>query len=235
MSGFVPISGSGNNSQDGGVQKPPLSPRAQAPKAAPTTALHPGGNHYSHGAIPSPGARGVTPSSQPRQATPAPLAQPLASPRFATPPSAPAPMAAPMPTAPMPAPMPTAPVAASAPYYAPTPNVPEPTNQQSYSSSANNNVAATNNTTIKPKSLAIAIILWVFLGGAGGHCFYFGKTGRGIAHIAVVIFVSVMTVLFAPLGAFLDFCYGCFLIYELYCICKRQNGWEADSHGVPLE
>ncbi|ULG72416.1 TM2 domain-containing protein [Macrococcus brunensis] len=40
------------------------------------------------------------------------------------------------------------------------------------------------------KSPVVAYLLWFFLGGFGGHRFYFGKTGSAIAMIAVTLLVN---------------------------------------------
>lgn len=38
------------------------------------------------------------------------------------------------------------------------------------------------------KSIAVSYVLWVFLGGFGGHRFYNGKTGSAVAQLLLTIF-----------------------------------------------
>lgn len=53
-----------------------------------------------------------------------------------------------------------------------------------------------------PKSMAIAYILWLFLGGLGAHRFYLGRTGSAIAQLVLTIIgivLSLVLVGFVPL------------------------------------
>lgn len=45
----------------------------------------------------------------------------------------------------------------------------------------------------RSKSTGIAYVLWFFLGGFGGHRFYFGKTGSAIGLLALTLLVSWWT------------------------------------------
>jgi TM2 domain-containing membrane protein YozV len=51
------------------------------------------------------------------------------------------------------------------------------------------------------KSIAVAYLLWLFLGGAGGHRFYAGKTGSAVAQLLLLIFGFILT--FVVVGIFL--------------------------------
>lgn len=53
----------------------------------------------------------------------------------------------------------------------------------------------------KKKSAGVAYLLWFLLGGIGGHRFYVGRTGTGIAYLALQIIGWVT--LAAGIGAFL--------------------------------
>jgi len=44
------------------------------------------------------------------------------------------------------------------------------------------------------KSIVVAYLLWLFLGGAGGHRFYAGKTGSAVAQLLLLIFGLILTV-----------------------------------------
>jgi TM2 domain-containing membrane protein YozV len=46
------------------------------------------------------------------------------------------------------------------------------------------------------KSIVVAYLLWLFLGGAGGHRFYAGKTGSAVAQLLLLIFGILLTVVF---------------------------------------
>lgn len=45
----------------------------------------------------------------------------------------------------------------------------------------------------RSKSTVIAYVLWFFLGGFGGHRFYFGKTGSAIGLLALTLLISWWT------------------------------------------
>lgn len=51
---------------------------------------------------------------------------------------------------------------------------------------------------LPPKSLGVAYILLIFLGGLGIHQFYIGKIGRGVGYLLTVgwLFVGVVIDLF---------------------------------------
>ncbi|MCC2975729.1 TM2 domain-containing protein [Sphingomonas sp. PL-96] len=62
------------------------------------------------------------------------------------------------------------------------------------------------------KSVGVAYLLWLFLGGFGGHRFYSGKTGTAIAQLALtllglitaIIGVGVVLMFFVALWALID-------------------------------
>jgi TM2 domain-containing membrane protein YozV len=59
------------------------------------------------------------------------------------------------------------------------------------------------------KSVGAAYLLWLFLGGLGGHRFYMGKTGTAVVQLLMSIFgwatiiVGIGLVLLIPLGIWL--------------------------------
>lgn len=44
------------------------------------------------------------------------------------------------------------------------------------------------------KSTGVAYLLWIFLGGFGGHRFYAGKTGSAIAMLALTILGVILSI-----------------------------------------
>lgn len=54
------------------------------------------------------------------------------------------------------------------------------------------------------KSAATAYILWVFLGLVGGHRFYFGKTGSGIAMALITILTLGIGMIVTGIWALVD-------------------------------
>ena len=46
------------------------------------------------------------------------------------------------------------------------------------------------------KSMAVAYLLWFFLGGFGGHRFYCGKTGSAVAQLLMTIFGILLLFVF---------------------------------------
>ena len=73
------------------------------------------------------------------------------------------------------------------------------------------------------KSIAVAYLLWFFLGAAGGHRFYAGKTGSAIAQL-LVIFGLILTIV--VVGAFLLIGLGIWVIVDAFLIpgwIRNQN------------
>jgi TM2 domain-containing membrane protein YozV len=66
------------------------------------------------------------------------------------------------------------------------------------------------------KSIAVAYLLWLFFGGAGGHRFYAGKTGSAVAQLLLLIFGLILTVVvvgvFVLIGLYIWVLVDAFLI-----------------------
>jgi TM2 domain-containing membrane protein YozV len=69
------------------------------------------------------------------------------------------------------------------------------------------------------KSVGVAYLLWFFLGGAGGHRFYAGKTGSAVAILALSILGVLLT--FVGVGVFLLAIVGIWVIVDAFLI----PGW----------
>lgn len=52
-------------------------------------------------------------------------------------------------------------------------------------------------------NLLVAYLLWFFLGGFGGHRFYFKKTGSAVAMILLIVASFVLTFIFIGIFGFL--------------------------------
>jgi len=69
-------------------------------------------------------------------------------------------------------------------------------------------------------SMAVAFLLWLFLGTLGAHRFYTKDIGYAI-FIMIIGIVSLMTVVLYPL-------FGVFLLVDGYFLYKRVQGLQAD-------
>lgn len=69
------------------------------------------------------------------------------------------------------------------------------------------------------KSVGVAYLLWLFLGGAGGHRFYAGKTGSAIAILALSLVGLLLT--FVGVGVFLLAIVGIWVLIDAFLI----PGW----------
>jgi TM2 domain-containing membrane protein YozV len=70
------------------------------------------------------------------------------------------------------------------------------------------------------KSVGVAYLLWLFLGGLGGHRFYAGYTGSAVAQLLLSIF-GWMTVWAMGLGFMLLVPLGIWLLVDAFLI----PGW----------
>lgn len=70
--------------------------------------------------------------------------------------------------------------------------------------------------TNEAKSAAVAYLLWIFLGGFGAHRFYLGRTGSGIAMIALLV-IGLATA-GAIVGGLLIVALGVWLLVDLFLI-----------------
>lgn len=69
------------------------------------------------------------------------------------------------------------------------------------------------------KSVGVAYLLWLFLGGAGGHRFYAGKTGSGIAMLILTISGVILSII--GVGFLLLLAVGIWAIIDAFLI----PGW----------
>ena len=75
------------------------------------------------------------------------------------------------------------------------------------------------------KSTGVAYLLWLFLGGLGGHRFYLGYTGSAVAQLLLSV-IGWITLLFA-VGLFLLIPLGIWLLVDLFLIpgmAQARNG-----------
>ena len=75
-----------------------------------------------------------------------------------------------------------------------------------------------------PKSLALAYVLWFFLGGLGVHRFYLGRTGTGIAQLMMALIGGVLTLIL--IGWFILAIEGIWLLADLFlmpAIAREEN------------
>lgn len=74
------------------------------------------------------------------------------------------------------------------------------------------------------KSMVVAYLLWFFLGGFGGHRFYAGKTGSGVAQLVLLIGGFVLA--FVVVGYFLLIALGIWVLVDAFLIpgwIRNQN------------
>lgn len=69
------------------------------------------------------------------------------------------------------------------------------------------------------KSVGVAYLLWLFLGGAGAHRFYAGKTGSGIAMLVLTVLGVILSIV--GVGFLLLFAVGIWAIVDAFLI----PGW----------
>ncbi|WP_293405341.1 TM2 domain-containing protein [Phenylobacterium sp.] len=67
------------------------------------------------------------------------------------------------------------------------------------------------------KSTGVAYLLWIFLGGVGAHRFYLGRTGSGIAMLALTI-LGWALLLAAGFGLLFLVPLGIWLLVDLFTI-----------------
>lgn len=66
------------------------------------------------------------------------------------------------------------------------------------------------------KSIGVAYILWLFLGGLGAHRFYLGKTGSGIAMLCLTLIGMITLVVY--IGAFILAAVGIWMLVDAFLI-----------------
>lgn len=70
--------------------------------------------------------------------------------------------------------------------------------------------------TNEAKSTGAAYIIWLFLGGLGGHRFYLGRTGSGVAML--ILFILGWVLLPVGVGAFCLIIVGIWAIVDAFLI-----------------
>jgi TM2 domain-containing membrane protein YozV len=74
------------------------------------------------------------------------------------------------------------------------------------------------------KSLAVAYLLWFFVGGFGAHRFYLGRIKSGIALPALFILPCILA-FFVPLAIFLIAVAGIWLFADIFLIPGMVRDW----------
>lgn len=77
------------------------------------------------------------------------------------------------------------------------------------------------------KSAGVAYLLWFFTGGFGGHRFYLGRTGSGVAQ-AILCILGILTAILI-VGFFLLAALGIWLLIDLFTL-----GGMVDEHNRKL-
>ena len=85
---------------------------------------------------------------------------------------------------------------------------------------------------VAQKSMVVAALLAFFLGTLGVHNFYLGRTGRGIAQLAMTI-IGWFTAIIA-IGFLLIAAVGVWAFIEFIMILLRSGSMARDANGVPL-
>jgi TM2 domain-containing membrane protein YozV len=67
-----------------------------------------------------------------------------------------------------------------------------------------------------PKSMAVAYLLWFFLGWLGIHRFYLGRTGTGVAQLLMGLIGGVLTLIL--IGWFVLAAEGIWLLVDIFLI-----------------
>jgi TM2 domain-containing membrane protein YozV len=86
------------------------------------------------------------------------------------------------------------------------------------------------------KSMALAYILWWFLGCFGGHRFYLGRTGSAVAMLCIMlgsfvlmfVLIGFLTIWIVPVWAIID----AFLIPGIVREHNQRLIWEIEHYGA---
>jgi TM2 domain-containing membrane protein YozV len=84
--------------------------------------------------------------------------------------------------------------------------------------------AAPQQYAMPPKSLALAYVLWFFLGGLGIHRFYLGRTGTGVAQLMMALIGGVLTLI--GIGVFILAIKGIWLFVDIFlmpAMAREEN------------
>ncbi|SMG19086.1 TM2 domain-containing protein [Paenibacillus aquistagni] len=68
------------------------------------------------------------------------------------------------------------------------------------------------------KNMGIAYVLWFFLGGFGGHRFYMGKTGSGVAQLLLMLASTLLTILLIGVVGFIAL--GLWVLIDAFFVHK---------------
>jgi TM2 domain-containing membrane protein YozV len=83
------------------------------------------------------------------------------------------------------------------------------------------------------KSIGVSYLLWFFLGGLGAHRFYNGRTGSGVAQLALLILGFLTSVI--GVGLFLWAALGIWVLIDAFLIpgwVREHNNHLAASLGA---